>query len=236
MRLEQLLGWQGHIKCGYSTNIKKSKVHRKAHRRQHREKKRIAITMFGVTTPCVDAMRHHLTTVYDHEVYVFHATGHVGRAMERLISSKGIDAIIDLTTTEVADEIVGGVMSAGPVRLEAAAKAGIPQVISVGACDMVNYGPRNTLPERFVKAGRNIYEHNASVTLVRTNVEECRQIGRFIAQKLKGHSARPGDVQVVLPVGGISLTSKPVMHSQTETQMTLCLQLLRKDSKAVSLR
>jgi len=99
-------------------------------------------------------------------------------------------------------------MSAGPERLEAAAKAGIPQVISVGACDMVNYGPRHTLPARFVKAGRNIFEHNASVTLVRTNVEESRQIGGFIAQKLKGHCARPGDVQVVLPVGGISLISK----------------------------
>lgn len=171
-------------------------------------KKRIAITMFGVTTPCVDAMRHHLTTVYNYEVYVFHATGHGGRAMERFISSKGIDAVIDLTTTEVADEIVGGVMSAGPERLEAAAKAGIPQVLSVGACNMVNYDPRNTLPESFVKAGRNILEHNASVTLVRTKAEECRQIGRFIAQKLKGHCARPGDVQVVLPVG-ISQISKP---------------------------
>jgi len=174
-----------------------------------KKKNRVAITMFGVTTPCVDAMRHHLTTKYDYEVYVFHATGHGGRAMERLISSKGIDAVIDLTTTEVPDEIVGGVMSAGPKRLEAAAKVGIPQVISVGACDMFNYGPRNTLPEKFVKAGRNTFEHNASVTLVRTDVEECRQIGRFIAQKLKDHCARPEDVQVVLPVGGISLISKP---------------------------
>lgn len=172
-------------------------------------KKRIAITMFGVTTPCVNAMRHHLTTKYDYEVYVFHATGHGGRAMEPLIFSKGIDAVIDLTITEVPDEIVGGVMSAGPERLEAAAKAGIPQVISFGACDMVNYRSRNTLPGTFVKAGRNIFEHNASVTLVRTNVEECRQIGRFIAEKLEGHCARPGDVQVVLPVGGISLISKP---------------------------
>lgn len=132
-------------------------------------KKRIAITMFGVTTPCVDAMRHHLTTIYDYEVYVFHATGHGGQAMERLISSKGIDAVTDLTTIEVSNEIAGGVMSAGPERLEAAAKAGISQVISVGACDMVNYGPRNTLPERFVKTGRIIFEHNASVTCASTN-------------------------------------------------------------------
>ena len=137
-------------------------------------KTRVAITMFGVTTPCVDAMRHHLTTDHNYEVHVFHATGHGGRAMERLISSNEIDAVIDLTTTEIADEIVGGVMSAGPKRLEAAAKAGIPQIVSVGACDMVNYGPRNTVPEKFIKADRNIFEHNASVSLMRTNVDECK--------------------------------------------------------------
>ena len=174
-----------------------------------KRRKRVGITMFGVTTPCVDAMRHHLTTRYDYEVYVFHATGHGGRAMERLISSHGIDAVIDLTTSEVPDEIVGGVMAAGPDRLEAAAKAGIPQIVSIGACDMVNFGPRNTVPERFVSAGRNIFEHNASVTLVRTNVEECKKIGGFIARKLRDSCLRPQDVQVILPVGGISLISKP---------------------------
>ena len=169
---------------------------------------RVAITMFGVTTPCVDAIRHYLTTTYGYEVYVFHATGHGGRAMERLVASNRVDAVIDLTTTEIPDQIVGGVMAAGSARLEAAAKAGIPQVVSVGACDMVNYGPRNTVPEKFVKAGRNIYEHNASVTLVRTNVEECNQIGNFIARQLKDNCARPELVEVVLPVGGISLISK----------------------------
>lgn len=172
-------------------------------------KTRVAITMFGVTTPCGDVIREHLTRTYDYEVYVFHASGHGGRAMERLVSSGGIDAVIDLTTTEISDQIVGGVMSAGPERLEAAAKAGIPQIVSVGACDMVNYGPRSTVPEKFVKADRNIFEHNASVTVVRTNVEECKKVGDFIARKLRDHCSRPEDVEVVLPVGGVSLISKP---------------------------
>ncbi|KAL9585111.1 MAG: hypothetical protein Q9212_001708, partial [Teloschistes hypoglaucus] len=138
-------------------------------RKKKKKKKRIGITMFGVTTPGVDAIRRHLTshppTNHDYEIYIFHATGHGGRAMERLITSHDLDAIIDLTTTEIADEIVGGVMSAGPHRLEAAAKAGIPQIISLGACDIVNFGPRSTLPPKFLEQGRKIYEHNASVTL-----------------------------------------------------------------------
>ena len=172
-------------------------------------RKRVGITMFGVTTPCVDAMRHHLTEKYGYEIYVFHATGHGGRAMERLIASGELDAVIDLTTSEIADHIVGGVMSAGPSRLEAAAKAGIPQVVSVGACDMVNFGPRSTVPEKFAKGDRNIYEHNPSVTLMRTDKEECKQIGAFIADQLKQYSRSPSLVQVVLPTGGVSMISKP---------------------------
>ena len=99
-------------------------------------------------------------------------------------------------------------MSAGPGRLEAAAKAGIPQVVSVGACEMVNFGPRNTLPERFDKGNRNIYEHNASVTLMRTDAEECMKIGEFIAGKLMT-CQNPSLAQVVLPIGGLSMISKP---------------------------
>ena len=173
------------------------------------KRKRVGITMFGVTTPCVDAMREYLTKTHDYEVYVFHATGHGGQAMERLIASGEFDAVLDLTTSEIADEIVGGVMSAGPRRLEAAAKAGIPQIVSIGACDMVNFGPRSTVPEKFTKGDRNVYEHNASVTLVRTNVEECKQIGDFIASKLKNFSRNKELVQVVLPTGGVSIISKP---------------------------
>ncbi|KAL8736519.1 MAG: hypothetical protein Q9181_002413 [Wetmoreana brouardii] len=182
---------------------------------QNKKKKRIGITMFGVTTPCVDTIRHHLTSPtssnrkHDYEIYVFHATGHGGRAMERLISSHALDAVIDLTTTEIADEIVGGVMSAGPHRLEAAAKAGIPQIISLGACDMVNFGPRHTVPPKFLEQKRNVYEHNSSVTLVRTNTDECKAIGAFLAKKLKAFCARPEVVKVVIPTGGMSVLSKP---------------------------
>ena len=172
-------------------------------------RKRVGITMFGVTTPCVDAMREYLTKTHDYEVYVFHATGHGGQAMERLTTSGEFDAVLDLTTTEIADEIVGGVMAAGPSRLEAAAKAGIPQIVSVGACDMVNFGPRSTLPEKFTKGDRNIYEHNPSVTLMRTNVEECKQIGDLIGSKLKNFSQNRSLVLVVLPTGGVSMISKP---------------------------
>ncbi|KAI4200598.1 MAG: hypothetical protein LQ350_003845 [Teloschistes chrysophthalmus] len=176
--------------------------------KKKKKKKRIGITMFGVTTTGVDAIRHHLNATHNnYEIYVFHATGHGGRAMERLITSNALDAIIDLTTTEIADEIVGGVMSAGPHRLEAAAKAGIPQIISLGACDIVNFGPRSTLPPKFIDEGRKVYEHNASVTLVRTNVEECRKIGSFIAAKLKEYAKRPEVVEVVIPTGGLSALS-----------------------------
>lgn len=172
-------------------------------------KKRVGITMFGVTTPCVDVMRQHLTEKYGYEVYVFHATGHGGRAMERMVAAGELDAIVDLTTTEIADHIVGGVMSAGPHRLDAAAKGDIPQVLSVGACDVVNFGPRSTVPERFTKGNRNIYEHNPSVTLMRTDVEECKQIGGFIAGKLKKLCRSASLVQVMLPTGGMSMISKP---------------------------
>ncbi|CAF9904056.1 MAG: hypothetical protein HETSPECPRED_003337 [Heterodermia speciosa] len=178
-------------------------------KKEGKAKKRVGITMFGVTTPCVDAMRQHLTEKYGYEVFVFHATGHGGRAMERMISAGELDAVVDLTTTEIADHIVGGVMSAGPHRLEAAAKAEIPQVLSVGACDMVNFGPRSTVPERFAKGNRNIYEHNPSVTLMRTDAEECRQIGEFIAGKLKKFCRSSSLVQVILPTGGVSMIAKP---------------------------
>ncbi|KAL8842708.1 MAG: hypothetical protein Q9170_000364 [Blastenia crenularia] len=174
-----------------------------------KRKKRLGITMFGVTTPCVDTIRSILPTLpspYTFEIYVFHATGHGGLAMERLVRSHGLDALIDLTTTEIADYIVGGVMSAGPSRLEAAAKAGIPQVVSLGACDIVNFGPRHTLPREFgdPAAGRRVYEHNSSVTLVRTEEGECRLIGDFVAGKLRECCIRPGVVEAVIPEGGLS--------------------------------
>jgi uncharacterized protein (UPF0261 family) len=172
--------------------------------------KSIGITMFGVTTPCVDTIRHILSSPpYDaanHEIYVFHATGSGGLAMERLISEGQIDAVIDLTTTEICDHISGGVLSAGPNRLEAGAKQGIPMVVSVGACDMVNFGPKDSVPDNY--KDRNIFEHNPAVTLMRTNEEECKEIGKFIAEKLKTYARKPEMIRVLLPTRGVSMIDK----------------------------
>jgi len=170
-------------------------------------KKRVGITMFGVTTPAVEVIRSHLEHKYDIEVYVFHATGHGGKAMERLVREGGLDAVLDFTTTEICDHITGGVMSAGPTRLEAAAKAGIPNIVSVGATDMTNFGPKATVPERY--KARKLYEHNAMVTLMRTSEDEARAVGAFIAVQLRSHVKRPEMVEVWLPLGGISMISTP---------------------------
>ncbi|KAL8924142.1 MAG: hypothetical protein Q9172_002807, partial [Xanthocarpia lactea] len=176
-------------------------------RAKQKKKKKIGITMFGITTPCVDAIRTHLTSpsspLPNSELYIFHATGHGGLAMERLIASHALDAVIDLTTTEIADHIVGGNMSAGPHRLEAALKAGIPYIISVGACDVVNFGPRDTVPQKFVHQGRKFYEHNQWVTVMRTDKEECKLIGEFLVQKVRRFCKNVDVVSVVLPVGGM---------------------------------
>lgn len=129
--------------------------------------------------------------------------------MERLIREGQLDAVVDLTTTEIADELVGGVLSAGPARLIAAAQAGLPQIISVGACDMVNFGPRDTIPERFSGKHRRLYEHNPTVTLMRTTLEECERIARFMAEKPKAHVVRPERVRVILPAAGISMLDTP---------------------------
>ncbi|RPD77034.1 UPF0261 domain protein [Lentinus tigrinus ALCF2SS1-7] len=170
-----------------------------------RPTRRIAITMFGVTTPAVTHAREVLAK-YDCAPYVFHATGTGGRAMERLVSEGFFDGVLDLTTTELADELVGGVLSAGPQRLEAAARKGVPQVVSVGALDMVNFGPRDSVPEKWTRSEgegkRKLYEHNPSVTLMRTTREECAQLGRTIAEKLR--AADGAKAEVWLPRGGVS--------------------------------
>ncbi|KAF3042609.1 hypothetical protein E8E11_007964 [Didymella keratinophila] len=183
---------------GYSRRNQRSNGH---------TKKRVGITMFGVTTPAVDAIRKHLESKYDVEVFVFHATGHGGKAMERLIREGRIDGALDLTTTEICDHLIGGVMSAGSKRLEAAAKAGIPNIVSVGAVDMANFGPRDSVPERY--KDRRLYEHNPVVTLMRTSAEEAAQVGDFIASQLKTHSKDPTAVEVWLPKGGISMIARP---------------------------
>ncbi|PGH15559.1 hypothetical protein AJ79_02341 [Helicocarpus griseus UAMH5409] len=171
------------------------------------ERKRIGVTMFRVTTPCVDVIRLHLESKHNYEVYVFHATGAGGRAMERLIREGKIDAVIDVTTTEIADELIGGVLSAGPDRLSAAAEMGIPGIVSVGACDMVNFGPKNTVPEKF--RDRKLHEHNPTVTIMRTSESECTEIGEFIAKQLRKNVVNPKLVEVILPTGGISMLSTP---------------------------
>ena len=174
---------------------------------EQQRKKRVGLTMFGVTTPCVDKVRQHLEDNYPIETFVFHCTGAGGRAMERLVSEGVLEAVLDVTTTEICDQLCGGVMDAGPHRLEAPLKAGIPYIISVGATDMVNFGPKVTVPERY--ESRNLYEHNPTVTLMRTSPEECAGVGNFIVNKVKNFASNKGKVQVVLPIGGVSMIATP---------------------------
>jgi uncharacterized protein (UPF0261 family) len=158
----------------------------------------LAATMFGVTTPCVTMVRERLERA-GYDVLVFHATGTGGRAMEGLIEDGYFAGVVDITTTEWCDEVVGGVLTAGPDRLGAAARKGLPQVVSVGALDMVNFGGIETVPEQF--KDRTLYKHNATVTLMRTTADECRTIGRRIAEQL--NTAR-GPVVLMLPLRGVS--------------------------------
>lgn len=159
----------------------------------------IGMTMFGVTTPACDEARDRLAEL-GYEVLVFHATGTGGRAMEKLAESGLLAGVCDLTTTELCDDLVGGVLSAGPDRLEMAGLLGVPQVVSVGALDMVNFGPRDTVPAKF--AERNLYVHNPTVTLMRTTAEETAELGRRIAAKL---AAATGPTELFLPLRGVSL-------------------------------
>ncbi|REK17893.1 MAG: UPF0261 family protein [Planctomycetota bacterium] len=158
----------------------------------------VTATMFGVTTACVEAAKTVLEAA-GYEVLVFHATGSGGQAMESLVREGLVEGVLDITTTELADELVGGVLSAGPQRLTAAAECGVPQVVSVGATDMVNFHGLGSVPDRFRE--RTFYEHNPNVTLMRTTHAECAAIGAEIARKL---SAAKGPVSVLLPSQGVS--------------------------------
>jgi uncharacterized protein (UPF0261 family) len=171
----------------------------KAQRAAPAELPAVGITMFGVTTPCVTRARERLEEL-GYEVLVFHATGAGGQSLEALVRGGFLAGVLDVTTTELADELVGGVLSAGPDRLEAAGELGLPQVVSLGALDMVNFGPLDTVPERF--AGRNLYVHNPTITLMRTTPEECRELGRQIGRKL---SAARGPVALYIPLRGVSM-------------------------------
>lgn len=159
----------------------------------------VGASMFGVTTPCVTTARERLEAD-GYEVLVFHATGTGGQSLESLVADGFITAVLDITTTELADDLVGGVLSAGPDRLEIAGRLGVPQVVSLGALDMVNFGPMDTVPERFRE--RNLYVHNENVTLMRTTPEECAELGRRIARKL---NAATGPTALYVPLRGVSM-------------------------------
>ena len=165
------------------------------------EKPLVVASMFGNTTKCIESAVPLLEQA-GYEVLVFHATGTGGRAMESLIASGMVAGVLDVTTTELADEIVGGVLTAGPERLDAAARHGVPAVVAPGCLDMVNFGERQTVPEKF--AGRNFYIHNPQITLMRTTPEECAALGSLVAKKV---NASRGPVSVLIPRDGVSVIS-----------------------------
>jgi uncharacterized protein (UPF0261 family) len=162
----------------------------------------LGLTMFGVTTACVQGVVKRLEADYD--CLVFHATGVGGQSMEKLADSGLLAGVVDVSTTEIADEIGGGVLSAGPTRLDVFARRPLPYVGSCGALDMVNFGAWDTVPERF--HGRRLYRHNPTVTLMRTTADECRAIGAFLADKL---NAMAGPVRFLIPEGGVSAIDRP---------------------------
>jgi uncharacterized protein (UPF0261 family)/ABC-type branched-subunit amino acid transport system ATPase component len=162
----------------------------------------LGLTMFGLTTPCVQAVCKQLDATYD--CLVFHATGTGGQTMEKLADSGLLAGVLDITTTEVADEIVGGVLTAGPSRMDVFARAAIPYVGSCGALDMVNFWARSTVPARF--KDRNLHAHNPNVTLMRTTPDEATRIGRFIVDKL---NRMEGPVRFLIPEGGVSGLDRP---------------------------
>ena len=167
------------------------------------DKPLIVASMFGNTTACVTEAKRILEAA-GFEVLVFAATGNGGRAMESLIASGMVAGVLDVTTTEWADELVGGVLTAGPTRLDAAAAARVPAIVTPGCLDMVNFGERATVPAKF--AGRNFYQHNAQVTLMRTTPAECVELGRILAEKLNRYQA---PVTFLIPRRAISVISAP---------------------------
>lgn len=168
----------------------------------HEDKPSIGLTMFGVTTPCVQAVRGLLE--HDFDAQVFHANGPGGRTLETLAAAGMLSAVVDITTTEVGQHLAGGLCDAGPNRLDAAARHGLPWIGSVGALDMINWGPRATVPTQH--AGRTFHVHNADVTLMRSNVQELTTAGERIAEQL---NRAPGPVRLLLPLKGLSMIDAP---------------------------
>lgn len=159
----------------------------------------IGASMFGVTTPCVTTARERLEDL-GYEVLVFHQTGTGGQSMEELVKAGFLKGVLDVTTTELCDELVGGVLAAHPKRLEVAGAMGVPQVVSLGALDMVNFGPRDTVPERF--RTRRLHVHNPTVTLMRTTPDECAILGLRVARKL---NSAVGPTALFVPLKGVSM-------------------------------
>ena len=193
----------------------------------------IVASMFGNTTDCVQAAKKILEAA-GYEVLVFHATGTGGRAMESLIESGMVAGVLDITTTEWADELVGGILGAGPTRCEAAARHGVPAIVTPGCLDMVNFGAPETVPSKF--ADRTFYAHNPQVTLMRTSPEECAELGRILAEKINLSTA---PVTVLLPLKAISVISAPgqKFHDPIADRIlfTALKAFLRKDIEVVEL-
>ena len=167
------------------------------------DKRVIVASQFGNTTPCVTRARQLLEEA-GFEVMIFAATGTGGRTLESLVESGIVAGVLDITTTEWADELAGGVLTAGPTRLDAASKRGVPAIVTPGCLDMVNFGEPASVPEKY--RGRKFYHHNPQVTLMRTNPEECARLGRILAEKCNQST---GPVTVLIPLGGISVISAP---------------------------
>jgi uncharacterized protein (UPF0261 family) len=189
----------------------------------------VAATMFGVTTPCVERARRVLEDA-GYEVLVFHATGTGGQAMESLIADGVIMGVLDITTTELADELVGGVLSAGPNRLTAAGRKGVPQVISVGALDMVNFGPPESIPSQF--ADRKFYHHNPTVTLMRTTPDENKKLGEEIARKA---ATATGPTVIMFPLQGVSAIDREGQPFEDRPAREALLSALRRNHGSVEL-
>lgn len=185
----------------------------------------IVASMFGNTTNCVNMAK---TVLEDagYEVLVFHATGMGGKTMEDLIESGMVHAVLDITTTEWADELVGGVLSAGSTRLDAMSKAGIPALVVPGCLDMANFGERETVPEKY--NGRTFYQHNDQVTLMRTNADECAQLGKILAEKANANSA---PTQISLPLHAISVISAEGQKFYDKEADEALFESIRKNSK-----
>jgi uncharacterized protein (UPF0261 family) len=190
----------------------------------------IAASMFGVTTPAVEAAHVRLADL-GYEVLVFHATGAGGRALEALAEARLVSGVLDLTTTELADDLVGGVLSAGPDRLTAAGAAGLPQVIAPGALDMVNFGPPATVPGQF--GGRLFFEHNSTVTLMRTTAEEMAELGARIGRKA---AAANGPTEVFWPDRGVSALDADGQPFRDPAADDACRQALEGELSAAGRR